>query len=41
MYSKALVGYKKVIGPNYPKYQSQREILQVLNTIVEKETMKG
>jgi hypothetical protein len=33
MYLKALAGYKKVVGPNYPRYYSLREIFQALNNI--------
>jgi tetratricopeptide (TPR) repeat protein len=41
MYSKALAGYEKVVGPDHPRCQSLREILQALNTVAEKEAMKG
>ncbi|KAI9763143.1 MAG: hypothetical protein M1840_000908 [Geoglossum simile] len=41
MYSKALAGYEKVVGPDHPRCQSLREILQALNTMTEKEAMKG
>ena len=41
MYSRALVGYEKVVGPDHPRCQSLREILQALNTVAEKEAMKG
>ncbi|KAI9784312.1 MAG: hypothetical protein M1839_002373 [Geoglossum umbratile] len=40
MYSKALVGYEKV-GPDHPRCQSLREILQALSTVAEKECMEG
>jgi hypothetical protein len=36
MYSKALIGYEKVVRPNHPTCQSLREILQALNTAAEK-----
>jgi hypothetical protein len=36
MYSKALVGYEKVVGPDHSKCQSLREILQTLNSVTEK-----
>jgi hypothetical protein len=41
MYSKALAGYKTVVGPDYPRCQSLREILQALDTVAEKEVMKA
>jgi tetratricopeptide (TPR) repeat protein len=41
MYSKALAGYEKVMGPDHPRCQSLREIFQALNTMTEKEAMKG
>jgi tetratricopeptide (TPR) repeat protein len=41
MYSKALAGYEKVVVPDHPRCQSLREILQALNTVAEKEAMKG
>ena len=41
IYPKALAGYKKVVGPEHPKCQSLQEILQDLETISEREVMKG
>ena len=41
IYSKALTGYEKVVGPDHPKCQSLREILRDLETIIEREAMKG
>jgi hypothetical protein len=41
MYSKALAGYKKVVGPEHPKCQSLQEILQNLETVTEGEATKG
>jgi hypothetical protein len=41
MYSKAPAGYEKVVGPNHPRCQSLRENFQALNTMTEKEAMKG
>jgi tetratricopeptide (TPR) repeat protein len=41
MYSKSLAGYEKVMGPDHPRCQSLREILQALNTIAEKKAIKG
>jgi tetratricopeptide (TPR) repeat protein len=41
MYSKALAGYKKVVGPDHLKCQSLQEILYELETIIEREAMKG
>ena len=41
MYSKALVGYEKVVGSDHPKCQSLRGNLQALNAVTEKEAMKG
>jgi tetratricopeptide (TPR) repeat protein len=41
MYSKALAGYKKVVGPNHPKCQTLQNILQGLETLIEREAMKG
>jgi hypothetical protein len=36
IYSKALVGYKKAVGPDHLSCQRLQEILQALNTIGEK-----
>jgi hypothetical protein len=41
MYSKALAGYEKVVAPDHLRCQSLREILQALNTVAEKEAIKG
>jgi tetratricopeptide (TPR) repeat protein len=41
MYSKALKGYEKVVGLNHPTCQSLQEVLQDLETITEREAMKG
>jgi tetratricopeptide (TPR) repeat protein len=41
IYSKALIGYKKVVRLEYPKCQNLQEILQDLETIIEREAMKG
>jgi hypothetical protein len=32
MYSKALTGYEKVVGPNHPRSHSLRESLRALDT---------
>jgi len=40
MYLKALIGYKKVVRPEHPKYQSLQEVLQDLETITEGEAIK-
>ena len=41
MYLKALAGYKKVFGLNYPICQSLQEALEDLETITEREAMKS
>jgi hypothetical protein len=41
MYSKALTGYEKVVGPDHSKCQSLRGILQDLDTGTKKEAIKG
>jgi hypothetical protein len=40
MYSKALVGYEKVVGPNHPKSRSLRDNLQALDTVTENKALK-
>jgi hypothetical protein len=40
MYSKALVGYDKVVGPDHPSSQSLQDNLQALDTATENETLK-
>ena len=41
MYSKALAGYEKVVGPDHPRCQSLHEILQDLDTRTKTEAIKG
>ena len=40
MYSKALSGYEKVVGPNHLRSRSLRDNLQALDTVTENETLK-
>jgi hypothetical protein len=40
MYSKALAGYEKVMGPNHPESHSLRESLQALDTLTGKKRSK-
>jgi hypothetical protein len=35
MYSKALVGYDKVVGPDHPRSRSLRDHLRALDTMTE------
>jgi hypothetical protein len=41
MYSKALAGYEKIVGPEHPICQSLQEILQDLETVTEGEEMNS
>ena len=41
MYSKALAGYEKVLGPGHPRCQSLHKILQDLDTRTKTEAIKG
>ena len=41
IYSKALTGYEKVVGPDHPTCQSLQEILQDLDTRTKIEAIKG
>ena len=41
IYLKALAGYQKVVGPEHPYCQSLQEIIQDLETIIEREAVKG
>ena len=40
MYSKALAGYEKVVGPDHPDSYRLREILQALDTVKGKKQHK-
>ena len=40
MYSKALVGYEKAVGPDHPRSHSLRENLRALNTMTENEALQ-
>jgi hypothetical protein len=40
MYSKALIGYKKVVGPDHPRCQSLHKILQDLGARTKTEAIK-
>jgi hypothetical protein len=41
MYSRALIGYEKVLGPDHPSSRSVRDKLQTLDTVAEDEALKG
>ena len=40
MYSKALVGYERAVGPDHPESQQLRDILETLDTITENGALK-
>ena len=39
MYSKALVGYDKVLGPNHPGSRSLQDNLRALDTMIENKAL--
>jgi hypothetical protein len=41
MYSKALLGFEKVVGPNHPSSRNLRDNLQVLNTVTKTEPLEN
>jgi hypothetical protein len=41
MYSKVLIGYKKVFGPDYPRSQSLRDKFCALDTEIATRTLVG